>query len=331
MPAGLYLLHRSCFEDIYGPEERAAIARSVVMREALLRPEEYKASDEIFPDVEIILSGWGMVPMDERFFTRFPKIRAVLYGAGSVKGFVTPLTWKHGVRVTSAYAANAIPVAEFAVSQIHCALKQSWQNALYIRRNHRFPEKRPRPPGAFRTTVGLISLGMIGRMVAERLKAFDLRVVAHDPFVSREEAAHLGVGLCSVEQLFAVSDVVSCHTPLLAETEGILRGQHFASMKANATFLNTSRGRVVHEPEMIEVLRTRPDLFAILDVTAAEPPAPDSPLYTMENVILTPHIAGSMAMECRRMGGYTVEELGRLLRGEPLRYEMTEAKIATMA
>lgn len=330
MPAGLYLLEPHCFDDIYGPEERAAISRSLSMREKLLSPRNYLASDEIFPDVEIILSGWGMVPMDAGFFARFPKLRAVFYGAGSVKHFVTPLTWKHGVRVASAYAANAIPVVEFTLTQILSALKQTWQEALYIRQHHKFRAQH-RPPGAYRTTVGLISLGMIGRLVAERLKTFELRIVAYDPFLSLEEAAQIGVGISSLEQLFIASDVVSCHTPLLPETEGMLRGHHFASMKPNATFVNTSRGRVVNEPEMIEVLKMRPDLFAILDVTADEPPVCGSPLYAMENVILTPHMAGSLGMERRRMGSYMVEELGRFLRDEPLRYEMTGIRIANMA
>jgi phosphoglycerate dehydrogenase-like enzyme len=329
-PAGLYLLEPFCFDDVYGPEERAAVARCLAMREHPLSWQDYFASEEIFPDVEVVLSSWGMVPMDEKFFVRFPKLRAVFHGAGSIKPFITPLAWKRGVRVTSAYAANAIPVAEFTLAQILSALKHTWQQALYIRRHHQFPE-RQRPPGAFRTTVGLISLGMIGRMVAERLKSFDLRVIAYDPFLPAEQAAQLGIGLCSLEEVFAASDVVSCHTPLLQETQGMLRGPHFASMKTNATFLNTSRGRVVNEPEMIEVLKARPDLFAILDVTAHEPTEPGSPLYTMDNVVITPHIAGSVGAECRRMGGYMVEELGRFLRGQPLRYELTEAKIATMA
>jgi phosphoglycerate dehydrogenase-like enzyme len=330
MPHGLFLLDPYCFDDIYGSEERAAIGRSVAMREKLLTPRDYRASDEMFPEVEIIFSGWGMVPMDKSFFARFPKLRAVFYGAGSVKSFVTPLTWKHGVRVSSAYAANAIPVVEFTLAQILSALKQTWQEALYIRRHHKF-RRRHRPPGAYRTTVGLISLGMIGRMVAERLRTFELRVVAYDPFLPPEQAGEVGVTLSTLEQLFLVSDVVSCHTPLLPETAGMLRAHHFSSMKPNATFLNTSRGRVVNEPEMIEVLKTRPDLFAILDVTADDPPLPGSPLYTLDNVILTPHMAGSTGVECRRMGSYMVEELGRFLRGEPLRHEMIEARIATMA
>jgi phosphoglycerate dehydrogenase-like enzyme len=330
MPHGLFLLDSPFFDDVYGPEERAAIARSLSMREQLLTPRDYQASEEVFPDVEVIFSGGGMVPMDEKFFARFPKLRAVFHGAGSVNYFVTPLTWKHSVRVSSAYAANAIPMVEFTVAQILSALKQTWQEALYIRRHHKFRGRR-RPPGAYRTTVGLISRGMVGRLVAERLKTFELRVVAYDPLLSLEQAAQLGVALSPPDQLFLASDVVSCHAPLLPETEGMLRGRHFASMKTNGTFLNTSCGRVVNEPEMIEVLKMRPDLFAILDVTADDPPAPGSPLYTMDNVILTPNLAGSTGVECRRMGSYMVEELGRFLRGEPLRHEVTEARIARMA
>jgi phosphoglycerate dehydrogenase-like enzyme len=97
-------------------------------------------------------------------------------------------------------------------------------------------------PGAYGSTVGLVSLGMVGRLVRERLRAFDLRVVAHDPYVTTEEAQVLGVDLVSLEELFASADVVSLHTPWLPETEGMIRGYHLASMKQNAALINTSRG-----------------------------------------------------------------------------------------
>src|SRR5205823_690272 len=116
---------------------------------------------------------------------------------------------------------------------------------------------------------------------------------------------------------------VSLHTPHLPETEGMITGRHLDSMKRGATFINTARGQVVREGEMIEVLSRRPDLQAVLDVTAPEPPAADSPLYTLENVVLTPHIAGSLGEECRRMGRYMVDELRRYLAGEPLKWQVT--------
>jgi phosphoglycerate dehydrogenase-like enzyme len=102
-------------------------------------------------------------------------------------------------------------------------------------------------------------------------------------------------------------------------------------MKPYATFINTARGAVVREPEMIEVLRARPDLVAVLDVTYPEPPAPDSPLYDLPNVIYTPHIAGSMDHECYRMGQMMVDELRRYVNGQPLRHALSREQIARMA
>jgi phosphoglycerate dehydrogenase-like enzyme len=172
---------------------------------------------------------------------------------------------------------------------------------------------------------------MIARLVRERLRPFDLKVLAYDPFAKPEEAARLGVTLVPLEVLFRESDVVSLHTPWLKETEGLITGELLASMKPGATFVNTARGAVVREPEMIEVLQRRPDLFAVLDVTYPEPPVADSPLYSLPNVFLTPHIAGSMDHECRRMGRYMIEELDRFLAGQPLAWQVTREKAALLA
>jgi len=320
MKHALYLLGQEAFDDIYGPAERAAFARRVAIPDRPLTPEAYAASDEAWPEVEIVVSGWGMVPMDEAFLRRFPALKIVLYGAGAISPFATDAAWERGVRITSAHVANAVPVCEYTVAQILCALKQVWQKAFYIRRHGEFPPKW-RAPGAFGSTVGLVSLGTIGRMAAERLRQFDLSVVAHDPHFPREQAEALGVRLVSLEELFAVSDVVSCHTPVLKETRRMIRGRHFKSMKRGATFLNTARGAIVDEEEMIGVLADREDLLAILDVTVADPPPPGSPLYLLDNIVLTPHIAGSLGEECRRMGQSMVEELDLYLRGLPLRHE----------
>ena len=111
----------------------------------------------------------------------------------------------------------------------------------------------------------------------------------------------------------------------------MIRGRHFELMKPGSTFINTARGAVVHEEEMVHTLKRRPDLFAMLDVTEPLPPAEGAPLYALDNVILTPHIAGSLGLECRRMGKLIVEELDRFLTGKPLRYEIDEERFRTMA
>jgi len=125
--------------------------------------------------------------------------------------------------------------------------------------------------------------------------------------------------------------VVSLHAPWLDETVGMIQGDHFAAMKHDATFINTARGAIVREDEMIAVLQDRPDLWALLDVTYPEPPVPGSPLYTLPNVVLTPHIAGSLDNECRRMGRLAVEDLRKFVNGEALTWEIGREQAAIMA
>jgi phosphoglycerate dehydrogenase-like enzyme len=238
--------------------------------------------------------------------------------------------WRRHPGCACAYAANAVPVSEYVLAAILFSLKRGWHFA-FMTRHDRTISGQSQVPGAYGSTVGLVSLGMVGRQVRERLRPFDLRVVAYDPFVTSQEARTLDVDLMSLEDLFESSDVVSLHTPWLPETEGMILGSHLASMKRNATLINTSRGAVVRETEMVEVLRERTDLWAVLDVTHPEPPEPDSALYALPNVVLTPHIAGSLGRECRRMGRLVVDELRRYVEGEPLRHEVTSDRAALMA
>lgn len=328
---GIYILDPHPYKVIYGPQEREDISKLIDIYAPPQTRETIKNNPEVLRDADVIMSGWGGPKMDEDFLAAAPNVKALFYGAGSVKGLVSDAAWERGIIITSAYAANAVPVAEYTLSQILFCLKRGWQMAMMIKRDGAYPHPRPTVPGAYRTTVGIVSLGMIGRKVCELLKNFDMKVIAYDPFASAQDAAELGVELCSLDELFARSDVVSLHTPWLKETEGMITGAHFESMKEGATFINTSRGAVVNEPQMIDVFNKRPDLFAVLDVTYPEPPQPGSPLYTMPNVILTPHIAGSMDLECNRLGRYMVEELQRYLNGEPLKWNITKERAAIMA
>ena len=137
--------------------------------------------------------------------------------------------------------------------------------------------------------------------------------------------------LYPLKDVFSLSNVVSLHPPLLPGTRGMIGGELLAMMKPGASLINTSRGGVIKEKEMIQVLQQRKDLTAVLDVTDPEPPEAGSPLYNMENVMLTPHIAGSTGKECLRMGQWMVEELHRYLAGEPLRYSLEREQLKGMA
>ena len=328
-PKALMVLDPHSRDLIYGPDERRDLDALVEWvgppqtRDTVLACSGLRAAEWIF-------SGWGMASLTPALLEAAPALRWILYGAGSIRGFMTDAAWDRGLRVTSAYAANAVPVAEFSLAQILLSLKRVWTYVIRGKLEGKAVARIP-VPGAYGSVVGLVSLGMIGRRVAELLRAFDVKVIAYDPFVAPAAAAALGVELVSLEDVFGRAEVVSLHTPWLKETEGLITGAHFEAMKPGAAFINTARGAVVRESEMIAVLQRRPDLTAVLDVTYPEPPVAGSPLYTLPNVILTPHIAGSMDNECRRMGRYMVEEAGRLLRGEPLKWAISREQAARLA
>ncbi len=330
MLKGLYILSSDSYALIYGEPEQRDIAARVQLLAPPQTPEKAAAQPALLREVEVIFSGWGAPRLDDAFLQTTPNLKLFLYGAGSIRGFTTPAFWNRNIPICSAWAANALPVAEYTLAQILFSLKHGWHFAAEIKRLGAYPH-RGVVPGAYQSTVGILSLGMIGRRVVELLKPFDLRVLAYDPFVKPDEAEALGATLVPLDTLFRECDVVSLHTPWLKETEGLITGAHFASMKPGATFINTARGAIVREPEMIDMLGKRPDLFAVLDVTYPEPPLPGSPLYTLPNVILTPHIAGSMNAECRRMGRFMIEELDRFIAAQPLRWRVTETMAKTLA
>jgi phosphoglycerate dehydrogenase-like enzyme len=263
--------------------------------------------------------------MDAGFLAAAPRLRLVLYAAGSVRAFVTDALWERGIRVSGASVLNAAFVAEYTLAVILFSLKHGW-------RLMREPGgSRSQVPGVFGATVGLISLGAVGRLVCKMLRPHQLRVVAYDPFLTVDEARSLGVRSVDLAELFRISDVISLHTPLLPETRGMVTGAHVESMRPGATLINTARGAIVREAEMVAVLERRPDLQAVLDVTDPEPPPPGSPLLRLTNVVRTPHIAGAIGPERRRLGRGMVEELRRYVRAEPLRWEVTREQVARMA
>lgn len=327
---GIFVLDHEARKKIYSPEMVQQLAEKLSFPLPATSTPELLEQPALLREIDVIFSGWGAPHFDAELLAHAPRLQAVFYGAGSVKGLVSDAFWDRDILITSAYAANAVPVAEYTLSQILFSLKLGWRITRETKEKGAYQE-RPTLPGAYGTTVGLISLGMIGRLVAEHLQRFDVRVIAYDPFCPPSEAADLGVELHDLGDVFATAHVVSLHTPWLKETENMIRAKHFRAMQANATFINTARGAVVCESDMIEVLQERPDLQAILDVTYPEPPVPGSPLFTLPNVVLTPHIAGSTDRECYRMGQYMVDELHRYLAGQPLKWQITREQAAKLA
>jgi phosphoglycerate dehydrogenase-like enzyme len=326
-PTALFVLDPAAADDVYPPAVRATVASLADVLAPPMSAAEARERPDLLVRAEVLMSGWFGPRLDAAFLDAAPQLRTVFYAAGSTNLLMTDEAYRRGIRVTSAYAANAAPVAEYTLSTVLFSLKHGWAAARATRERRAFAPPAT-VPGAYGSTVGLVSLGMTGRAVASLLQPFDVIVVAHDPLTTAGDASSLGVELVSLDDVFARGDVVSIHAPLLDETVGLIRGRHVAAMRPGATLINTARGAIVNEPELTDVLARRPDLHAVLDVTFPEPPVASSPLYTLPNVTLTPHIAGSLGAECGRMGRAMADELRRYVSGRPLKWEVTPALAA---
>ncbi|MBQ8146567.1 MAG: hydroxyacid dehydrogenase [Clostridia bacterium] len=299
--------------------------------------EDLEANPDAFADVEYVFSTWSMPggSEDKDDFARFfPNMKALFYAAGSVKYFAKHYLDKN-IKIFSAFAANAVPVAEFSASQIILANKGFYQACRMYKSADMYKaagDVSRAHAGSYNTNVGIVGLGMIGKKVVELLKPYKLNILVYDIFLTHERAKELGVTkIDTLEELFKVCDVVSNHLANVPATVGIFKGEYFENMKANGTFINTGRGAQVDEAGMLNALEKRVDLCAVLDVTIEEPPVNDNRFFTLANVFMTPHIAGSQANEVARMSEIVVDQFEHLLKGEPTMYEVTEQMLATMA
>ncbi|WP_189414384.1 MULTISPECIES: hydroxyacid dehydrogenase [Streptomyces] len=315
-PESLAALRRVCdlaplpvLDDLSTPRARAALA-----------------------DADLLVTGWGCPPLDAEVLRAAPRLRAVAHTAGSVRGHVTDACWERGIEVSSAAAANAVPVAEYTLGMILLTGKQVLEQAREYRATRRRAAwlRTPRTVGNHRRTVGILSASLIGRRVIELLRPHDLRVLLHDPYVSDADAAELGVERVGLAELFARCDTVSVHTPLLPETRGLVSRELIDALPAGAVLINTSRGPVVDQDALTDAVRAG-RVRAVLDVTDPEPLPPDHPLWDCEGALITPHLAGSLGNEWRRLADLAVAEIGRWASGAGFAHPVRRERLAFLA
>jgi phosphoglycerate dehydrogenase-like enzyme len=317
---------------VYAGERWDRVAKLTDLRPGVVRASDIAAaaSGGDLADVEVAFSTWGMPRLTDTHLNALPHLQAVFYAAGSVQAFARPVL-ERGIAVFSAWQSNAVPVAEFTLGQILLAGKGYFRNErdcqTYEGRQHR-PH---RGHGNYGETVALLGAGAIGRRVIDLLKPFRLHIIVFDPFLSEIDAAVLGVEKVSIEDAFSRGYIVSNHLANKQETVKMLNAPLFALLRDNATFINTGRGATVDEDALIAEFTRRPTLTALLDVTWPEPPAAESPLYTLPNVHLTSHIAGSIGDEVRRMADDMIAEFTRWERGEPTPTRVTLPMLDHMA
>ncbi len=272
----------------------------------------------VLAEADACITSWGVASLDADVVAAAPRLGHLAHMGGSVKRFVSAAVWERGMRVTSASIALARDVAETTLGFMIVGRKRIWPLGNHVR------DGGWRDSGAWdrwdarelsRSTVGLIGVGNVGRYVIELLEGFETTILAADPYLDDDEAQRLGVERVELAELMDRCDVVSIHAPANDQTRHMIDADLLGRLDDGAVLINTARGSIIDEAALVDELATG-RIFAFLDVTDPEPPAPDSPLRSLENVVVTPHIAGCIE-NCHRMGEMAVEEVRRYLAGRP--------------
>ena len=271
-------------------------------------------------DAEVIISTWGALPYTKDILDACPNLRLILYGAGSFKACATPELSARDVTVCTAVHMNAQPVAEFTLGLILTSMKNVTRHnaALHQKGKSAWAGQRLNYNGGYyHTKIGLLGYGVIVRNLLRLLKNFEFDVIIADENISFEKAEELGVKKADVDHIMKTCDVISIHHADVPRNWNMVNRDNLALMKPGSRLINTSRGRMVNEQDLVEKLKDG-EITAYLDVTHPEPPVEDHPFYALPNCIMTPHVAGSIGTEVERLGDYCVRELENWLSGVPL-------------
>lgn len=269
-------------------------------------------------EVEVLVTSWGCPELTAERLADAPRLRAIFHCAGTVRTFVTDEVWRRGILVTNAADENAIPVAEFTLAAIVFAGKKApflAQDARKHRDDWSYSTRRGELSNRGRT-IGVVGFSRTGRRVVERLRTLEVDILVADPYADPAEVAAAGGRLVPLPELLPRCDVLTLHVPALPSTRHLIGAAELALLRDGATVINTARGAVL-DTAALERECAAGRLDAMLDVTDPEPLPADSLLYDLPNVMITPHIAGSLGSETRRMSESALDELERYLSGQP--------------
>ncbi|WP_318842776.1 hydroxyacid dehydrogenase [Myceligenerans pegani] len=332
-PEALLAMSHATYRTQFGPAERARLAELATLGEPVqVASLDEPAARERLAGVEVLLTSWGAPPLTAEILDAAPNLRAVIHCAGTVRPLVTDAVWDRNLLVTNAVDANAVPVAEFTFAAIIMAGKRA--PFLAARARTARDDWSLSGFGDLSNqgrTIGIVGFSRTGRRVVDRLAALETReVLVSDPYADRDEVKAAGARLTDLDEVLAASDITSLHAPALPSTRHLIGARELALMPDGATLINTARGMVV-DTAALEAECETGRLFAVLDVTDPEPLPADSVLYDLPNVMITPHIAGSLGTETRRMTAAALDELERYVRGEAPVSPVTRESLETSA
>ncbi|MCI9888736.1 phosphoglycerate dehydrogenase [Micrococcales bacterium 31B] len=274
--------------------DRQALLRDVVDANALLVRSATQVDDEVFAAAK--------------------HLQVVARAGVGLDNVNVPAATKAGVMVVNAPTSNIVSAAELAITLMLASMRNVATASASLKQGE---WKRSKFTGVemYEKTVGIVGLGRIGLLVAQRLAPFDVSIVAYDPYISSARAAQIGVKLLSLDELMQVSDVITVHLPKTPETVDLISDEQFALAKPGLHIVNAARGGIINEAALYTALKEGKIAGAGLDVFDVEPPH-GNPLLTLENVVVTPHL-GASTHEAQEKAGIAVAKSVRLaLAGE---------------
>ena len=272
--------------------ERFYSAIMEIEREGVEKIEPFREMLEHISDIEILVVHFA--PVSSQVIKNGGKLKIIGCTRGGLENINVKVAKENGITVINAPGRNADAVADLTmglilalvrkIALLHCMLKEGvWKSF-----------SREQLPYDLRGRVlGIIGFGYIGREVAKRAKAFGMEILSYDPYVEKRVISKFGAKPVGIESLLKDSDIVSLHTRLTPETYHLMGEREFKMMKRTALFINTARGRLVNEEALVKALEEGWIAGAALDVFEEEPIGDENPILKFENVVLTPHIAGS--------------------------------------
>ena len=295
------MTHQVACLDVWAPAVREVVRQAAPPELVLHFADSYDAPEQLAlsAQADILLPGFAAVTAD--MLARSPRVRMIHKWGIGIDAIDLDAVRRHGVALAITTGANAGPVAELAIALMLAV----YRRIPYVNRAMRegrwpTPEMRETCYQITGKTVGLMGFGHIGRMLARRLRGFDAQVIYFDtrPADAGTEQ-ELQARYVPMDELLARSDILSLHAPLVPQTAHLINARTIAAMKDGAVLINTARGALIDEAALIEALRTGVIAGAGLDVQEVEPLDDSSPLFTMDNVIITPHM-GWRGLETRR-------------------------------
>ncbi len=324
--------------DSFFPRENLELLDRISGGDVIFNTSDRRLSGEeasaLCRNADVFVTAWGAPRLDGEILDANPNIKLLVHLCGTVVPVAAPEVFRRGVRVLSGNAFFAESVAEGTLAYMLSALRDIPFYSRELKERHIYHRmQKVDTRGLLGRTVGIVSYGAVARNLVRMLQPFGVRIKIYDIFdIPREERLRYNMEQVALDEVFLGSDIISLHTALNDATEGMIDARLLSMIPDGAIFINTARGGLIAAGALEEELKKQ-RFTAFLDVYApCEPPSDDSPLYTLPNVYMMPHMAGPTSDRRRVITDALLREAdGFLNRGEALTHEVTREAFERMS